>query len=220
MARPDRPDDLGPTADELAGVTRDLEAYVRGTAHAVPPELLPRVLSAVAREAPPTPSVTFARALAALAPREAARAFGALLAVVGGRRRGGLGLRLRAERWSLPPIVVLGSAAAGATLGGAQLVHGWLVTQTGTLPDRHRPREPDARAQPARTATPTPADRSAHPSARPSASEAPHESAEPSEPAETAEPSEKDDDPSGDPSDDGAGGSGGGAHSPGPSADD
>ncbi len=217
MTRLDRPDDLGPGGDELTGVTRDLEAYARGTAHAVPPELLPRVLAAVAREKPPTPPVTFARAIAALAPRDAARAFGLLLALAGGQRRSGLGLRLRAAALVVATVVLLGSAAAGATIGGAQLVHGWLATQAGpslTATDLVSP-TPEHSPRPA---TPTPADRTPHPSTRPS--QGPHASAEPSEPAESAEPSEQEGDPSGDPSDDGAGGSGGGAHSPGPSADD
>ena len=220
MTRLDRPDDLGPGADELAGVTGDLEAYARGTAHAMPPDLLPRVLTAVAREAPPTPPVTFARAIAALAPREAARAFGTLLALAGGQRRGGLGLRLRAAALVVATVVLLGSAAAGATLGGAQLVHGWLVTQAGPSPTATDLVSPTPEHSP-HAVTPTPVDRSAHPSTRPGASEGPHGTAEPSEPAESAEPSGNDDgDPSGDPSDDGAGGSGGGARSPGPSADD
>ena len=221
MTRLDRPDDLGPGADELPGVTADLEAYVRGTAHAVPPDLLPRVLTAVSREAPPTPPVTFARAIAALAPRDAARAFGSLVALVGGQRRGGLGLRLRAAALVVATVVLLGSAAAGATLGGAQLVHGWLITQAGPSPTATDLVSPTpGHSAHAATATPMPADRSAHPSTRPGASEGPHESSEPSEPADSAEPSEKDGDPSGDPSDDGAGGAGGGARSPGPSADD
>jgi len=217
MTRLDRPDDLGPGSDELTGVARDLEAYARGTAHAVPPELLPRVLTAVAREAPPTPPVTFARAIAALAPRDAARAFGAMLALVGGQRRGGVGLRLRAAALVVATVLVLGSAAAGATVGGAQLVHGWLVTQQGPSPTDLVSPTPMPSPHPV---TPTPADRSPHPSARPTPSGGPDESAEPSEPAESAQPSEKDGDPSGDPSDDGPGSSGGGAQSPGPSSDD
>ncbi len=218
MTRLDLADDLGPNTDKLAGVTRDLEVYARSTAHAVPPDLLSRVLTAVSREAPPTPPVTFARAIAALAPREAARAFGTLLALAGGQRRGGLGLRLRAGALVVATILVLGSAAVGATLGGAQLVHGWLITQapSPTATDLLSP-TPDHSP---RAVTPTPADRSAHPSTRPGASEGPHGSAEPSEPVDSAEPSGNDDDPSGDPGDDGAGGSGGGARSPGPSADD
>jgi len=219
MTRLDRPDDLGPGSDELTGVARDLEAYARGTAHAVPPELLPRVLTAVAREAPPTPPVTFARAIAALAPRDAARAFGAMLALVGGQRRGGVGLRLRAAALVVATVLVLGSAAAGATVGGAQLVHGWLVTQQGPSPTATDLVSPTPMPSP-HPVTPTPADRSPHPSARPTPSGGPDESAEPSEPAESAQPSEKDGDPSGDPSDDGPGSSGGGAQSPGPSSDD
>ena len=219
MTRLDRPDDLGPGSDELTGVARDLEAYARGTAHAVPPELLPRVLIAVAREAPPTPPVTFARAIAALAPRDAARAFGAMLALVGGQRRGGVGLRLRAAALVVATVLVLGSAAAGATVGGAQLVHGWLVTQQGPSPTATDLVSPTPMPSP-HPVTPTPADRSPHPSARPTPSGGPDESAEPSEPAESAQPSEKDGDPSGDPSDDGPGSSGGDAQSPGPSSDD
>ncbi|HEY7942687.1 MAG TPA: hypothetical protein VID25_12125 [Candidatus Limnocylindrales bacterium] len=217
MTRLDRPDDLGPGTDELAGVRRDLEAYVRGTAHAMPPELLPRVLIAVAHEAPLTPPANFARAIAALAPRDAARAFGALLAVVGGRGHGGVGLRLRAAALVVATIVVLGSAAAGATIGGAQLVHGWLVTQAGPSPTATDLVSPTP-VHSLHPATPAPADRTPHPSTRPS--EGPHASAEPSEPVESAGPSEQDGDPSGDPGDDGPGGSGGGAHSPGPSSDD
>ena len=215
----ERPDDLGPGADDVAGVAQGLEAYVRDTAHAMPPDLLPRVLAAVASEAPPTPQMTFARAIAALAPRDAARAFGAMLALVGGQRRGGVGLRLRAAALVVATVVVLGSAAAGATVGGAELVNGWLLTQPGPSTSASDLVSPTP-VHSAHPATPTPDDRSHPPSARPTPSEEPQESAEPSEPAESAEPSEKDDDPSGDPSDDGAGGSGGGAPSPGASADD
>jgi hypothetical protein len=218
MSDLDRPDDLGPGTDDLAAVTRDLEAYARGTAHAVPPELVPRVLTAVSREAPPTPPVTFARAIAGLAPWDATRAFGAMLALAGGQRRGGVGLRLRAAALVVATVVVLGSAVAGATVGGVQLVHGWLITQPEPSPTATELVSPTPAPSP-RPATPTPADRSPRPSTRPSPSEGPHESAEPTEPAESAEPSESDD-PSGDPSDDGGGGSGGGAHSPEPSSDD
>jgi hypothetical protein len=204
--------------DDLAGVTQDLDAYARGTAHAMPTDLLPRVLAAVASEAPPTPQMTFARAIAALAPRDAARAFGAMLALVGGQRRGGVGLRLRAAALVAATVVVLGSAAAGATVGGVRLAGDLLGIQPGpstTATDLMSP-TPVRSLHPA---TPTPDDRSPHPSARPTPSEEPQESAEPSGPAESAEPSDAADDPSGDPSDDGAGGSGDGAHSPEPSDD-
>jgi len=212
----DRPD-AGPNAAELAGVDRDLAAYVRGTAHTLPPDLVPHVLAAVAREAPPTPALTFGRAVAALAPRDAARAFGAVLALAGGRRRGGLGLRFRAVALVAATVVVLGSAAAGATIGGEQLVHGWLVTQAAPSPTATVLASPTP--EPSRPpVTPTPADRSPHPSSRPGASEGPHESAEPSEPGESAEPSGESDDPSGDPGHHGSGGPG--PASPGPSADD
>lgn len=209
-------DDPGPDADGLGGVTRDLEAYARGTAHALPPDLVARVLAAVVHEPPPTPAMAFGRAVAALAPREAARAFGALVALAGGRRGGRLGLRLRAAALVVATVLVLGSAAAGASIGGAQLVHGWLLTQTGpspTMTDLVSP-TPVRSVSPA---APTPGERSPHPSARPTDSERPHESAEPSEPPESAEPSDQSDDPSDDPGDRG-GGSGGG--SPAPTVDD
>jgi hypothetical protein len=217
-------DEQEPGPAESEGLVRDLEAYARGTAHAVPSELLPRVLAAVAREAPPTPPVGFARAVAALAPRDAARAFGGMLALIDGGRRGGPALRLRAAAMVVATILVVGSAAAGATFGGAQLVHGWLVTQAGpstTATDVVSP-------TPARTseaATPTPVEHSPHGSARPSDSEGPHETVEPTGPAESAEPTENDgDQPSGDPQDrpgpSSGGGSGGGGHSPEPSGGD
>lgn len=219
MAGRTRPDDLGPGIDQMADIVRDLEAYARGTAHAVPPGLLSRVLTAVAREAPPTPPVGFARAVAALAPRDAARAFGAMLALMEGRRRAGPGLRLRAAAMVIATILLVGSAAVGATLGGARLVSAWLAPEAGpsiTATDLVSP-TPDRTRH---GATPTPVAHSPHPSARPGESEGPHETAEPSEPAESAEPSDQSDDASDDPGDDGGGGSGGATDSPGPSADD
>lgn len=219
------PDDLGPVADEVAGVARELEAYARGTAHAVPPELMPRVLAAVAREAPPTPPVGFARAIAALAPRDAARAFGAMLALVEGRRPGGPGLRLRAAAMVMAIILLVGSAAAGATLGGARLAGDWL----GTLASPSTAATDVTSPTPARTSTlttPTPDDRSPHSSAHPGDSAEPHGSAEPSGSAESAEPSEKDDgrasdDPGDGPSPSNGGErSGDGGHSPEPTGGD
>lgn len=122
-------------------------------------------------------------------------------------------------------ILLVGSAAAGATLGDAQLVHGWLVTQAGpaTAATEVVSPTPDRTSE---AATPTPVEHSPCPSVRPSESERPLETAEPTGPVESAEPTESgDSEPSGDPGDgpgpsSGSDGSGGGGHSPEPSGGD
>lgn len=222
MLEPDGPQDVGLGSEDLAAVVRNLEAYSRGTAHAVPPELVSRVLAAVAREAPPTPPVSFARAVAAFAPRDAARAFAGMLALVDGRRRARPALRLRAAAMVIATCLVVGSAAAGATFGGAQLVNEWFAPQasSSTGPTDLVSPTPD---HPAHDTTHAPS-RAAHPSPPPGASGGPRDTAEPSEPTETAEPSEKDDGGASDGPEDGptasdGGGDGGGGRGPGPTQD-
>jgi hypothetical protein len=209
--------------EDLESILRDLDAYARGTAHALPSGLVPRVLAAVAREAAPTPPVSFARAVAAMAPRDAARAFAGMVALIEGRRPAAPTLRLRAAAMVLATCLVVGAAGAGATFGGVQLVDDWFAPQatTSSGPTDLASPTPDGPAS-VTTREPAPSPRR---SPKPEASGGPRETAEPSRGPATAEPSDKDDDSAsqepGDgpsPSDgDGEGGGGdSGGHSPGP----
>lgn len=182
------PSELGPLAEGLEGITRELDAFADETRLAPPADLADRIMAAVADEPVPTPPITFLHAVGALALVDAWRAWRLNLRVALGEGRAPGRLRLQALAIVVIAALLVGIGGSTVAVGAARLVQGLVtpsVTDLDATPDpsglevspQPRPSpsiSPNPQMSPAESAEPSD-------SAEPGESEAPGESSEPAE---------------------------------------
>ena len=170
------PSELGPLADGLEGITRELDGFVEETRLAPPPDLADRIMAAVADEPVPTPPVTFLHAVGALALVDAWRAWRLNLQVALGRGRAPGRLRLQALAVVVVAALLVGLGGSTVAVGAARLVQSVVAPSVTDL-----------------DATPDPSGLEVSPQPRPSPSTSPNPQLSPddsSEPSESADPGE------------------------------
>ena len=132
------PSELGPLAEGLEGVTRELDAFADETRLAPPADLADRIMAAVADEPVPTPPVTFLHAVGALALVDAWRAWRLNLQVALGRGRAPGRLRVQALAVVVVAALLVGIGGSTVAVGAARLVQGLVtpsVTDLDATPD-------------------------------------------------------------------------------------
>ena len=181
--------DLGPDADELAGIARELVAFGDETRLAPPPDLVDRVMAVVATEPVPTPPVTFLHAVGALALVDAWRAWRLNVRVALGTGRAPGRLRIQALAVVVVAALLVGLGGTTVVVGAAQFVRSVVapsISDQDTTPVPSRiDTSPTPSPQPS-TTTPEITVPSA-PSTSPDASEDPGETAEPGNGSESSE---------------------------------
>jgi hypothetical protein len=167
-------DDIG-----MQAVARELEAFADDTRVAPSPDLIDRIMAAIADQPVPTPPVAFLHAVGALALADAWRAWWLNLRVaLGGGPASG---RLRSQALAVVIVSALIVSIGGATVavGAARLVQA-MVTPTLTVPDATPTPSPDATPGPEATPSPPPdASPSPAPTTSADASDEPEESESP-----------------------------------------
>ncbi len=161
------PSELGPLAEGLEGIMRELDAFADETRLAPPADLADRIMAAVADEPVPTPPVTFLHAVGALALVDAWRAWRLNLQVALGQGSAPGRLRLQALAVVVIAALLVGIGGSTVAVGAARLVQG-LVTPSVTDLDT----------------TPEPSGLEASPQPRPSPSVSPNPQMSPDDSAE------------------------------------